>query len=55
MSTDRGETKESLRQHAIDARNDYRTNGAHATPSEADAWLAELEAGKGVDPPECHA
>jgi len=55
MSTDRGEEHEKLRQHAIDAWSDFRTDGVHAPQCEADAWLAEFEAGKDIEPPECHA
>jgi len=54
-STDREEEHETFHQSAISAWNDYRANGVHATLSEADTWLAELEAGKDVEPPECHA
>jgi predicted transcriptional regulator len=32
----------------------YRTTGLHVTAEEADAWLAKLEQGNDVDPPECH-
>lgn len=52
---DREEKREAFRQSAIRAWNDFRTHGAHVTQAEADAWLAKLEAGKDVEPPECHA
>jgi hypothetical protein len=44
-----------LRQSAISAWNDYCASGLHATLYEADVWLAKLEAGEEVEPPECHA
>ena len=33
----------------------YQATGLHITMEEADAWLAKLEAGQDVEPPECHA
>ena len=50
----REEARERLRQDALAAWADYQATGKHVTAEEADAWLAELEAGKDVDPPECH-
>jgi predicted transcriptional regulator len=52
---DREEKREAFRQSAKRAWDDYRVHGAHVTQAEADAWLAKLEAGKDVEPPECHA
>jgi len=51
---DREETREAFRQDGIRAWNEYRATGLHLTLEEADAWLAELEAGEDVKPPECH-
>ncbi|WP_265583858.1 CopG family ribbon-helix-helix protein [Chitinimonas koreensis] len=51
---EREEKREALRQDGIMAWNAYHANGLHATADEADAWLAELEAGRDVEPPECH-
>lgn len=51
---DREEKREALRQEAIRAWNEYRATGRHLTMEEADAWLAKLEAGQDVEPPECH-
>ena len=51
---DREEKREAFRQSAKRAWDDYRAHGAHLTQAEADAWLAKLEAGKDVEPPECH-
>lgn len=49
------EAQERLRQSAIGVWSDFRSNGVHVTLSEADVWLAKLEAGKDVELPECHA
>jgi len=50
---EREEKRESFRQDAIAAWNDYRATGLHATAAEADAWLAKLESGQDAEPPEC--
>ncbi len=52
---EREEKREAFRQDATKAWNDYQAIGRHVTLEEADAWLARLEAGKDVEPPECHA
>ena len=52
---EREEKREALRQDAIRAWNEYQATGLHVTRDEADAWLARLEAGEDVEPPECHA
>ncbi len=51
---DREEKREAFRRDGIKAWNEYQSSGLHVTFEEADAWLAELEAGKDVDSPECH-
>ena len=51
---DREEQREALRQEAVAAHEEYLRTGLHVTAAEADAWLAELEAGNDVEPPECH-
>ncbi len=51
---DREEKRESFRQDALRAWEAYRMTGLHVTAEEADAWLAKLEQGNDVDPPECH-
>lgn len=33
---------------------DYVKTGLHLTMEEADEWLAQLEDGRDVEPPECH-
>ena len=53
---EREEQREALRQDTLKAWEKYRANGGlHITAAEADAWLGELEQGKDVEPPECHA
>jgi predicted transcriptional regulator len=51
---EREEQREQLRQNALAAWLEYRTTGQHVTAAEADAWLAQLEAGKHADPPRPH-
>lgn len=51
---EREEKREALRQDAIKAWNEYQATARHLTIEEADAWLARLEAGQDVEPPECH-
>ena len=51
---DREERREQFRQDALAAWAEYQATGLHVTGEEADAWLARLEAGEDVEPPECH-
>ena len=51
---DREEQRESLRLEASAAHEEYMRTGLHVTGEEADAWLAELEAGNDAEPPKCH-
>jgi len=51
---DREEQRESLRLEARAAHEEYMRTGLHVTAEEADAWLAELEAGNDMEPPKCH-
>lgn len=51
---EREEKRESFRQDAIKAWNEYQANGLHATLEEADACFEKLEAGQDIEPPECH-
>ncbi len=51
---EREEKREAFRQDGFRAWNEYQATGLHVTLEEADAWLAQLEAGKDVEPPECH-
>lgn len=50
----REEQRESLRQEAMAAHDEFMLTGLHVTEEEADAWIAELEAGNDVEPPKCH-
>lgn len=52
---EREKKRETLRQDALQAWNDYQTTGLHITHEEADVWLAQLEAGEIVEPPACHS
>ena len=52
---EREERREAFRQDGVRAWNEYQTTGRHLTAKEADAWLAKLESGEDVEPPECHA
>lgn len=51
---DREEKREAFRQEAVTAWASYQTTGQHVTHAEADDWLAQLETGQDVEPPECH-
>ena len=51
---EREEKREQFRQSAIEAWNAFQATGQHVTATEADSWLATLEDGEDVDPPECH-
>ncbi|HDR9509014.1 CopG family transcriptional regulator [Burkholderia cepacia] len=51
---EREEKRESFRQEAMQAWEDYQSTGLHATHEEMDAYLEKLEAGEAVEPPECH-
>lgn len=50
---DREEKREAFRQDTLKAWQDFRITGLHVNADEADAWLAELERGNDVEPPEC--
>ena len=51
---EREEKREQFRQDAIAAWTNFQTTGLHVTAEEADAWLANLEAGENGAPPKCH-
>ena len=51
---EREEKREAFRQDAINAWQEYQETGLHVTGEEVEAWLAKLEAGQDVEPPECH-
>lgn len=51
---DREEKREAFRQDGVRAWENYQATGLHVTHAEADDWLAQLEAGNDVEPPQCH-
>lgn len=51
---EREEKHDAFHLDGTKAWNDYQANGLHVTHAEADAWLAKLEAGEDLEPPECH-
>jgi predicted transcriptional regulator len=51
---DREEKRETMRQAALAAWEEFELTGLHLTHTEADAWLARLEEGQDTEPPECH-
>lgn len=51
---DREEKRESFKQDALRAWEDYQKNGLHLTLEEVDTWLAKLEKGEDAELPECH-
>jgi len=51
---EREEKREQLRHDALAAWAEYQETGRHVSAEEADRWLARLEAGETVPPPECH-
>lgn len=50
----REEQRETLRQEARAAHDEFMLTGLHVTAEEADDWLAELEAGNDAELPKCH-
>jgi predicted transcriptional regulator len=48
------EKRESFRRDTLKAWEAYCATGLHVAAEEADAWLAKLEQGNDIDPPECH-
>ena len=50
--------REEALERAVDGEHpawvEYQASGLHLTFEEMDAWLAKLEAGEDVPPPECH-
>ena len=51
---EREEKRESFKQDALRAWEEYQRTGLHLTLEEADAWLAKLEAGEDAELPACH-
>jgi len=52
---DREEKREAFRQESLQAWEAFRASGQHVSAEQADAWLAQLEQGKDVDPPACQS
>jgi predicted transcriptional regulator len=50
---EREEKRDAFRQDALEAWETFRATGQHVTADQADAWLAQLEQGKDLDPPAC--
>ena len=46
--------REPVRQDVLAAWAEYQITGLHVTAEEADAWLAQLEAGEDGEPPPTH-
>ena len=51
---EREEKRETFKQDARRAWEDYQRNGLHLTAAEADEWLAKLELGDNAELPTCH-
>ena len=51
---ERRQKRDAFRKDALAAWEHYQSTGLHVTADEADAWLAQLEAGENAAPPECH-
>lgn len=51
---EREEKRETYKQDALRAWEEYQRTGRHLTLDEADAWLAKLEAGEDAELPACH-
>jgi hypothetical protein len=51
---ERDELRERFRRETLAAQDHYRSTGLHLDETEIDSWVARLEAGEDVDPPECH-
>lgn len=51
---EREEKRDAFRRDTLKAWEQHQATGQHATAAEADAWLAQLEQGNDIEPPECH-
>ena len=51
---EREERREAMRQDTLRVWAAFRESGLHVTHAEADGWMAELEMGHDLAPPECH-
>ncbi|EKZ8998612.1 hypothetical protein RE762_004484 [Salmonella enterica] len=50
----REEKREAFLHDGQKAWKEFQNTGLHLTRREADDWLAQLSAGKDMEPPECH-
>jgi predicted transcriptional regulator len=50
----REEARQSFRQEAADAWQDYQQTGLHVTQAEVDSWVDSLGTGKPKPPPKWH-
>ena len=51
---DREEKREGFLRDTMKAWEAFRESGLHVTADEADAWMAQLEQGHDVEPPDAH-
>lgn len=51
---EREEKREAFRQSTLDAWEEYRATGLHATAQEVEAWLATWGSDEPSPPPACH-
>ena len=51
---DREEKREAFRQETLNAWEEYRATGLHATSEEVEAWLANWGSGTELPAPACH-
>jgi hypothetical protein len=54
LNAAQSEKRGLFREAGLAAWEAYRATDMHVTGDEADAWLARLEIGEDVQPPECH-
>jgi predicted transcriptional regulator len=52
---EREEKRETYKQDALRAWEEFQRTGLHLTLDEAEAWLAKLEAGEDAELPPCHS
>jgi len=50
---DREEKQAAFRENALKTWKEYQLTGLHVSHQEVDMWLAKLELGEDVEPPEC--
>jgi predicted transcriptional regulator len=51
---EREERRVAFLRDTLKAWDEYRATGLHLTAEEADSWLARLEQGNDIEPPEWH-